>query len=280
MIGGVAWLFCPADRPDRFAKAASIADVVILDLEDGVAPQHRAAARQALADVALDPVRTVVRLNPSGTHDHSLDLAALSNTDYSTVMLAKSEAAGDAAALAPLRVVALCETPRGIVNAAAIASAANVDALMWGAEDLVSAIGGFASRRQDGRYLDFARHARATALLAAAAVNKPAIDAVHLNIADLDGLASETADAVASGFAAKACIHPSQVAVVHDEYLPDAERAARARRIVRAAEHERGVFQFEGQMVDEPVLRQARRTIERDEAVALRGEWNLTRRRC
>src|SRR5581483_12425296 len=84
---GPAWLFCPADRPERFEKAAAAADVVILDLEDGCAAADRAAARKALVDVALDPARTVVRVNPFGTDDQAKDLDALSRTSYDTVML-------------------------------------------------------------------------------------------------------------------------------------------------------------------------------------------------
>ena len=66
---GPGWLFCPADRPERFAKAAAAADVVILDLEDGVAEADKPAARKALQDTPLDPERTVVRINPAGTDE-------------------------------------------------------------------------------------------------------------------------------------------------------------------------------------------------------------------
>ncbi|MGV0800856.1 aldolase/citrate lyase family protein, partial [Mycolicibacterium elephantis] len=90
---GPGWLFCPADRPERFEKAAAAADVVILDLEDGVAAKDREAARKALIDTPLDPARTVVRVNPVSTPDHALDVKALAATDYTTVMLAKTETA-------------------------------------------------------------------------------------------------------------------------------------------------------------------------------------------
>src|SRR5690606_26861620 len=105
LAAGPAWLFCPADRPERFEKAAAAADVVILDLEDGVAAKDREAARKALVDTPLDPSRTVVRVNPAGTPDHKLDLEALSRTSYTTVMLAKTESPQQVAALAPLDVV-------------------------------------------------------------------------------------------------------------------------------------------------------------------------------
>src|SRR5258708_32277387 len=108
---GAGWLFCPADRPERFEKAAAAANVVILDLEDGVAAKDREAARTALIETPLDPDRTVVRINPSATADHQLDLEALSHTSYTTVMLAKTEDAQQVRDLAPLDVVVPIETP-------------------------------------------------------------------------------------------------------------------------------------------------------------------------
>ena len=80
LFAGPALLFCPADRPERFGKAAAAADVVILDLEDGVAAGAKDAARRALRAADLDPARTVVRVNPADTEDHQRDLEALSAT--------------------------------------------------------------------------------------------------------------------------------------------------------------------------------------------------------
>ena len=98
---GPAWLFCPADRPERFAKAAAVADVVIVDLEDGVAAAHREAARKALVDMPLDPARTVVRINAADTADYHADLETLARAAYTTVMLPKSDSAQQIRALAP-----------------------------------------------------------------------------------------------------------------------------------------------------------------------------------
>jgi citrate lyase subunit beta/citryl-CoA lyase len=263
-VNGVGWLFCPADRPERFEKAAAAADVVILDLEDGVGPSDRPSARLALAATPLDPSRTVVRISPVGTPDHELDIAALADTDYDTVMLAKTETADQVSAVSRWRVVALCETPLGVLNSAAIVAHAGVDSVMWGAEDLLAALGGTSSRGVDGRYRTVAEHSRSTVLLAAGAAAKPAIDSVYLDIRDLDGLAAETADAVGSGFAAKACIHPSQVDVVRAAYRPADDQVDWARRVLAAAEaSDRGVFAFEGRMVDEPILRHARLVVSR-----------------
>ncbi|WP_250280102.1 CoA ester lyase [Frankia sp. Cppng1_Ct_nod] len=256
-LPGPALLFCPADRPDRFAKAASAADGVILDLEDGVAAADRPRARQALRETLLDPLRTIVRVNPTGTDDHGEDLVALADTPYTTVMLAKAETVDQVAALAPRRVLALCETPRGVLAAPQIGATANTAGLMWGAEDLLAALGGRSSRDADGRYRDVAVHARAVVLLAAGAHLRVAVDAVYLDIPDGDGLAREAQDAAASGFTAKACIHPSQVAIVRHAFLPSADEVAWARRVLEVAGRSAGVFSFEGRMVDAPVLRHA-----------------------
>ncbi|MFY2860173.1 HpcH/HpaI aldolase/citrate lyase family protein [Mycobacterium sp. THU-M104] len=260
---GPAWLFCPADRPERFTKAAAAADVVILDLEDGVAQGDKAAARKALRDNPLDPARTVVRINAVGTDEHALDLDALADTAYGTVMLSKTESAAQVTALAPRDVVALIETPCGAVFAAEIAAADGTVAMMWGAEDLVAALGGSSSRRADGGYRDFARHVRSTTLLAASAFDRIALDAVHLNIGDLDGLRAEADDAVAVGFGGTVCIHPTQVAVVREAYRPSEDKVDWARRVLAAAKSERGVFAFEGQMVDSPVLKHAQMLLRR-----------------
>jgi citrate lyase subunit beta / citryl-CoA lyase len=258
---GPAWLFCPADRPERFEKAAATADVVILDLEDGVAAKDREAARAALVDTPLDPARTVVRVNPAATADHELDLKALSRTDYTTVMLAKTESAEQVSALAPLDVVVLIETPLGALALTELARADNAMALMWGAEDLFAVLGGTANRNADGSYRDVARHVRAQTLLAAKAYGRMALDSVYLDIKDLDGLGQEVEDAVAVGFDAKVAIHPSQVAVIRAGYAPTSDQVEWARHVLAAARDERGVFQFEGLMVDAPVLRRAQRIV-------------------
>jgi citrate lyase subunit beta/citryl-CoA lyase len=100
-------------------------------------------------------------------------------------------------------------------------------------------------------------------LLAAGASETAAIDSVYLDIADLDRLADEARDAVASGFAATACIHPSQVGVIRSAYRPSDDEVAFARDVLAAAQSERGVFAFRGRMVDEPVLRHARAVLAR-----------------
>lgn len=261
ILPGPALLFCPADRPDRFAKALERADAVILDLEDAVASEARVAARAAIAASDLDPEHVIVRVNELGSDDWAADLAALAPTSYRRIMVPKADTRLLDAMPDGFDVIALCESAAGVIAAPALAQ--RVAALMWGAEDLVASLGGTSSRFADGTYRDVARIARANVLLAAGAAGIPAIDTVHLQIDDLEGLRAEADDAAASGFAATACIHPSHVAVIRDAYAPTPDQVAWARRVLDAAAGQQGVFRFEGGMVDGPVLRHAAAVLRR-----------------
>jgi citrate lyase subunit beta/citryl-CoA lyase len=259
---GPALLFCPADRPDRYDKALARADAIIVDLEDAVAPDRRPAARASIVDHPLDPDRTIIRVNGYDTPDFAADMGAVNDAGYRYVMLAKAEAGADFDVLADYTVIALCETAAGVVDAAEIAAAGPVGALMWGAEDLVASMGGSSSRGPDGAYRSVMAQARATVALAAAAQGVAMIDAVHLDISDHSGLMAEAADAAALGFVATACIHPSQVEVIREAYRPAEADVAWARAVLDAAAGG-GVTTLDGRMVDEPVLRHARAVLRR-----------------
>jgi citrate lyase subunit beta/citryl-CoA lyase len=259
-------LYMPGANERALEKAKGLpADALILDLEDAVAPAARPSARTALVENPLDPSRVIVRVNPAGSDDFAADLEAVTRAGYRTVMVAKADAG-----LPPLPgvdVIALCETARGVLDAPALAQREGVVALMWGAEDLIASLGGTSSRDLRGGYREVVRHARAHVLLAAGAAGIAAIDAVHLAIADLDGLRAEAEDAVASGFAATACIHPTHAAVIRDAYRPSAAEVAQAARVLEAAAAQDGVFRLEGLMVDGPVLRHAEAVIRRSQIV-------------
>lgn len=263
MSFGPAWLFCPADRPERFGKAAAAADVVILDLEDGVAAADKAAARAAVAATPLDPARTVVRINAADSPEQALDLRMLEGTAYRFVMLPKCENPDQVTALDGYGVFAIIESPLGAVRVAEIAQAKNLLGVMWGAEDLTAAMGGTSSRRADGTYRDVSRHVRSSTLLAAKGFGKLALDSVYLNIRDLDGLRAEALDAVAVGFDCKVAIHPSQVVVLRQAYAPTDKEVDWATRVLAQAGREKGVFAYEGRMVDAPVLRHAEAVLAR-----------------
>jgi citrate lyase subunit beta/citryl-CoA lyase len=261
---GPAWLFCPADRPERYPKALAAADVVILDLEDAVAPANRPAAREAVralvAGRTFDTARTVIRINASGSPEHEADVRLAASVALPRLMLAKSEDPAAVNALAH-EVVALVETPLGVERAGELAAADNVVALMWGADDLVAGLGGTVSRKPDGSYRDVARYARSRSLVAAKASSRLALDAVYMDIDDLDGLAAECEDAVAVGFDATVAVHPKQVDVIRASYSPDAERVDWASRLLQHVGEDRGVTTFEGRMVDGPIFKQAERIL-------------------
>ncbi|OZD05225.1 CoA ester lyase [Rhodococcus sp. 06-235-1A] len=260
---GPAWLFCPADRPERYEKAAARADVVILDLEDAVGAADKAGARESVLSTPLDPSRTVVRINAYGTGDQAADLQALEQTEYTTIMLPKCESVEQIAALGPLNVVALIESPLGAITVFDALAAENAIGAMWGAEDLVAAMGGNSSRHTGGQYRDVAQHVRSQTLLAAKARGVFALDSVFLDIPDLDGVRAEADDAVAVGFDGKVAIHPSHIPVIRDAYAPSPDDVEWAKAVLDAVAHNRGVFAFRGQMVDAPVLAHARRIISR-----------------
>jgi citrate lyase subunit beta / citryl-CoA lyase len=273
-LAGAAWLFCPADRLDRLAKAAAAADVVIADLEDGVPAGGRHAARGNLLRAAefLDPSRTVVRVNPTGSGEQPEDLRALRETPLRTVMLAKAENGLQLDVLDGFAVIALVETAAGVLAATDIVRHRGCVGVMWGCEDLAADLGAAASRDGAGRLLEPLRQCRWSVLLAARAAGRLAVDTVYTDIPDTPGLRREAGEAADGGYDGKACIHPTQLPVVRDAFTPPVERIERARRLLAAAaEHPGGAFALDGRMVDEPVLRQARRIVGRNRRSAHEG---------
>jgi citrate lyase subunit beta/citryl-CoA lyase len=282
---GPALLFAPADRPERFATAAQRSDVVVLDLEDGCRAGNRPAARENIRAAGRDgipaPDRTVVRVNAPGTDDFEQDVRAVAESPFTTVMVPKVEGADAVDALsrvvpqaASWRVVALVETPRGVLSLPQITGHPQVDALCWGAEDLTAALGGTSSRYgadehhtsgggpsgHAGGYREVPRTVRSTVLLHAAAAGITALDAIHADTTDTTGASAEAVDAAASGFAGTLAIHPALVPAIREAYRPSPEQVAWARRVCDGAADnagDAGAFAVDGQMVDAPLLRQA-----------------------
>ncbi|GGE73273.1 HpcH/HpaI aldolase/citrate lyase family protein [Sphingomonas prati] len=267
-------LFVPADRPERFDKAAaSGADAIILDLEDSVVPARKDAGRAAVAaylDTPCDVIR-MVRISPLDAGALDADLSVARRAD--AIMLPKAAGAADVRALVraagadcpPILPIAT-EVPAAIFTLGEYAGVAErLCGLTWGAEDLPAAIGAATSREPDGSYTAPYQMVRALLLFGAHAAGVAAIETVYPAISDLEGLAAYAARGCRDGFTGMMAIHPAQVAVINAAFTPDAATVVRARAIVAAfaAEPEAGALQLDGQMIDAPHLRQALTTIER-----------------
>lgn len=279
-------LFVPGTRQDRFSKAlASGADAVVFDLEDGVEASQKDKARALVAEffAADDTTATqalrLVRFNEVQTPDGDRDLEAFVGTSgFDAVVLPKIETAAALEHVAnafrtrassrpapPL--IPLFETPRGILQAEAIAEAdADIPAILLGAEDLTARLA--IPRTLEGEELIFAR---SKVVLTAALVGADAIDAVFTNIADLAGLRRDCERARALGLRGKISIHPAHVPVINEVFAPSAAEVERARRVIEAFNIARasgeGVTTLDHEMIERPVVERARRVI------ALAARW-------
>jgi (S)-citramalyl-CoA lyase len=263
-----SWLFTPATRPDRFAKASEAgADVAILDLEDAVAPKDKAEARKTaleyLAGNPVDGARHALRINGldtlAGISDLDAFLGSRAAPDF--LVLPKTETAGHLQILDRLltatgketRLIGLIESARGLAAVETIADATpRLAGLMLGAADMAADLGA----KTAWEPLLFARF-RLIAACALAGITP--IDAPFFDIRDAAGLEHEVAAAVVLGFAAKAAIHPGQVDAINAALTPTQEAVDRARAIL--AENAKGVGTVGGQMIDEAIARTARRVL-------------------
>lgn len=257
-------LYVPGDRPDRFDRAVdSGADAVILDLEDAVGADRTAAALEAVVEwlasrVPTDGPSLWVRVN-RGAPEEVRRLAGCEALDG--LCLPKTESSQDVLAvhrIAPrLRLAPLVESAVGVQNLREIAAAPAVVWLHLGEIDLAADLG-ITPRRGDE--LDSVRMMLVVASRSAGLVAPPA--PVSPELRNLEAFAATTQRLLDLGFAGRACIHPGQVDVVN-RLLAGAGASGtaveRARRLLLAAqEHGQGAFEFEGEMVDEAVLRGAR----------------------
>jgi citrate lyase subunit beta/citryl-CoA lyase len=266
---------------DLLPKALlSGADAIILDLEDGVAPERRAAARAGLVAATGAAARALgadiplfVRVAAAGAAGFEADLTAARVIAGAGVVLAKVEGAGDVTRLleawaahgtAPPSVIALIETARGLLAAAEIAASdAAVIGLALGAEDLAAEIGFARTRAGDEILL-----ARSLVVLAAAAVGRWAFDTPNLDLRRSDVIRRDARRAASLGFAGKLLVHPAQVGPVHAAFRPSHSEVDRAVRVIAAADamaaDGRGVGSVDGRMVDVPIVAAARRVLARN----------------
>lgn len=255
------FLFVPGDRPDRFDKARrSGADVVIVDLEDAVAPDAKATARAATVQALLAGATVAVRVSAAGTADHEADLAALRGAPRpAAVVLAKSESSESIARVGAIGapVIPLVETALGLTRAAELAAAPGVARLAFGALDFTLDL----DAELDPALLDYAR-VRLVLCSRVAGIAAP-LDSPTTEFLRPEVARREACRARQLGMGGKLCIHPAQITVVAAAFHPTPEEIERARRIVAAAGSAAGATAESGAMIDRPILEKARQTLSR-----------------
>jgi citrate lyase subunit beta / citryl-CoA lyase len=287
-------LFVPGDSEKKLEKAFDAgADVVIVDLEDSVAPHNKSLARGIAAGFVVGQRHQTtsaiyVRVNDLSTGLTDDDLAALVAAKPDGIMLPKSNSGQDVQHLSTkLRVheaesglpdgaikilPIITETAAGVFAASTYANtSARLVGVTWGAEDLSAAIGARTARDENGRYTDVFRFARTMTILAASAAEVAAIDTVFPNFRDMAAFEAECAEAERDGFTGKMAIHPAQVPVINAAFTPSAEAVNRSLAIVAAfdAAGNPGVVGIDGKMYDRPHLRLAERLLARARAAGI-----------
>lgn len=274
-----SYLFVPADKPERAAKAAQLsADAVIIELEDGVSPENKSSARDAAGKILaeIDFGRQVVAMRPNriATLDGLADVQAMSTWQRKPdlLILPKIESEGEVliydALLAEMgadcEFMVLIESSRGLLNAASIVAASpRITCLSFGFADLSAELGCKPTWEVLSAY-------RSSLVVSCGLARVVPIDAPFLNLKDPDGLVSECQKVRDMGYAGKLCIHPSQLESINGAFTPTQEEIGQARKIVSAVENQgTGAIVVDGRMVDKPVVETARRT------VAMAAHFNL-----
>ncbi len=284
-----ALLFMPGDDRRKIEKGAGLnVDSIIMDLEDGVALNNKIAARAsiaaALSEVNFGRTERLVRINPVGSDWEDEDIATTAPAHPDGYVLPKVQAAWQVQEISAkieaaekthhwpalsIRLLAIIETARGIVNLREIAdSDPRLDALIFGAEDLAGDIG--ATRTFEGNEV---LYARSKVVIHAKAFGLQAVDTVFTDLNDLQGLEVQTRDAQIMGFTGKLAIHPRQVEPIQQVFTPSMAAIERAQRLIDAHDSQQaagnGVFELDGRMVDMPMVRAAQAVLERARAAGI-----------
>jgi citrate lyase subunit beta/citryl-CoA lyase len=264
-----SWLFVPATRADRFAKAAaSGTDRVILDLEDAVAPEEKLEARRGLMTATIPQnVPVYVRVNSALTPWFEEDLGVARTLAIRGVLVPKADSAAHVeralAAISPAQVVVpIIETAAGLWNVLDVARCPRVERLIFGALDFTLDTG---IHDADGAF-DAVRSRIVVASKVAGIA--PPVDLVTLAIDDSELLRRHAARSRSFGFGGKLCIHPKQIAITNDAFRPSDDEVAWARAVLDelSSRPEEAVFAHRGELVDRPVIQRAKQIIEHDSA--------------
>lgn len=287
-----SWLFVPGDSDRKLAKIGDCgADVVILDLEDSVAPEQKPAARGRVfeylrAHAAQSGPQLWVRINPLDSALAEDDLAAVTPAGPAGIVQPKTRSPEDAVALGhrldelehghglrpnSIRILPIAtETPAALFAMGGYAQVGpRLAGLTWGAEDLSTVMGATATRERDGTWTSPFEFVRSLCLFGAGAAGVAAIDTLHANFRDRDGLKASCERARRDGFTGKLAIHPDQVPAINEGFAPTADELAQARRIVElfGAHPGAAALSLDGRMVDIPHLRLAEKTLARAAAL-------------
>lgn len=265
-------IFVPGDHPEMFPKALTTgSDIVCVDLEDAIAPQHKQIARDKTLALFAEPqaddgVERIVRINCLRTPEGQRDVLAIGETDTPppALMLTKVKTADEVRLLADLlsgphsaiRFHVIIETNDGLNAAYDIAQSCDrIDSLLFGGVDMA------ADLRVEPTW-DGLLHARQRAVHAAAGADVDMIDVPFLDLNDMPGLEDAARASAEIGYTGKAAIHPKQIPVINGIFSPSPEQVEKARRIVEAfANHDSGLLVVDGELIERPVLRSMTRVL-------------------
>lgn len=282
-------LFIPGDSEKKLSRVDSCgADAVILDLEDAVASQNKARARELVGHVLRTRpkehrrVQLWVRVNPLATDISLSDLVAVVSAAPDGLMLPKADGPEDVARLSYYldALEAQSGVPLGSTQILPVATETakapfrlgdyasfdlpRLSGLTWGAEDLAAAVGASTNLAAPGKWSFTYEMVRSQTLLAAHAAGVQAIETLYVDFRDEEGLRSSSRSARAEGFSGRIAIHPDQVKAINESFTPSPEEVESARRVVGAFEAAPGLgtVGIDGKMYDIPHLKAARRTLE------------------
>jgi citrate lyase subunit beta / citryl-CoA lyase len=296
-----SWMFVPGNRQRMIEKSLGVAvDAVMMDIEDGVAPAEKDTARQQIA-ACLDQVaarlksekqlRTparFVRINAVGHDRMRDDLASVVRPGLEGLVVPKVETPDQVKTVEQIldrrepelglgrgsvRLLVAIESPRGLFNAFAIATASpRVTGLLFGAEDFSRELSLPLRREGEARDLIYARSA---IVMAAACAHVQSVDGVWPDLQDTEGLKVFALQSRRLGFSGMSVIHPAQVEIVNGAFMPAADEIDYARRVLKAFDEARtrgeGAVAFGGQLLDLPIVDRARQTLELAESMSSRA---------
>ncbi len=267
-------LFTPGDEPEMMRKSVGMdADVVIFDLEDAVSRANKDIARaeipKALEETDGSRPDVWVRINPLETGGHDdIDALSAADTKPSDVLvpmverLEQLETVSERFAAEGIDsgIVALVETAAGLTAVEELVTHPGLSGVVFGAEDYTADMG--IVELEDRSYLDYARSRIA---VAGASADIAAIDTVYTDLGNTEGLRTDARQALNYGFDGKAAIHPNQVGTINEVFTPSEEKIEWAEGVLEARDEagDKGVFEYEGEMIDAPVLARAEEILRR-----------------